>query len=108
MNEVSDGAASASLESLVSVGAGEHVDQKLTYVTGLIKPVFTETVRVKYLWWDDLQEKLRTQTKAQPQPSGFPGDHDRKNIDLKCTPRIGENRGSFRRVDQQPVVYDRF
>jgi hypothetical protein len=108
MNEVSDGAASASLESLVSVGAGEHVDQKITYVTGLIKPVFTETVRVKYLWWDDLQEKLRTQTKAQPQPSGFPGDHDRKNIDLKCTPRIGENRGSFRRVDQQPVVYDRF
>lgn len=108
MSEVSDGAASASLESLVSVGAGEHVDQKITYVSGLIKPVFTETVRVKYLWWDDLQEKLRTQTKARPQPSGFPGDHGRKNIDLGGTPRIGEKKGSFRRLDQQPVVYDRF
>lgn len=106
MSECSDGAASAPLESLVSVGAGEHVDQKITYVAGLIKPVFTETVRVKYLWWDDLQEKLRTHSKAQPQPSGFPGDN-RKNIDLGCTPRIGEKKGSFRRAEQ-PVVYDRF
>jgi hypothetical protein len=102
--DVSDGAeaaASSTFDSLVSVGAGEHVDQKITYVSGLIKPIFTETVRVKYMWWDDLQDKLRTNTKAQPQPSGFPGDRDRKNIDLGCTPRIGEKRGSFRRVEQQ-------
>lgn len=94
--EVSD----STFDSLVSVGAGEHVDQKITYVTGLIKPTFTETVRVKYMWWDDLQDKLRTSTKAQPQPSGFPGD-TRKGIDLGCTPRVGEKRGSFRRVEQQ-------
>lgn len=107
LNEVSDGAANAGgLDSLVSVGAGEHVDQKITYVSGLIKPVFTETVRVRYLWWDDLQEKLRTRTAAQPHASGFPGDHERKNIDLKCTPRIGEKQGVFRRVDQQQV-FDR-
>lgn len=101
-----DTKSSGSLESLVSVGAGEHVDQKITYVTGLVKPVFTETVRVKYMWWDDLQEKLRAHHKAQPQPSGFPGD-TKKGIDLGCTPRIGEKRGSFRRAEQ-PVVYDRF
>jgi hypothetical protein len=106
LSEISDGAA-ASFDSLVSVGAGEHVDQKITYVTGLIKPIFAETVRVKYLWWDDLTTKLRTETHAKPQPSGFPGDDDRKNIDLKCTPRIGEKRGSFRRVEQ-PQVFDRF
>lgn len=108
--EISDGDLSegaASFDTLVSVGAGEHVDQKITYVTGLIKPVFTETVRVKYMWWDDLNEKLRTQTHAKPQPTGFPGDNDRKNIDLKCTPRIGEKHGSFRRVEQ-PQVFDRF
>jgi hypothetical protein len=106
-DEISDGAASASFDSLVSVGAGEHVDQKITYVTGLIKPTFTETVRVKYLWWDDLTAKLRTETHAKPQPTGFPGDDDRKNIDLKCTPRVGEKHGSFRRVEQ-PQVFDRF
>lgn len=105
-DEVSDGAA-ASFDSLVSVGAGEHVDQKITYVTGLIKPVFAETVRIKYLWWDDLTAKLRTETHARPQPSGFPGDNDRKNIDLKGTPRIGDKQGSFRRVEQ-PQVFDRF
>jgi hypothetical protein len=107
--DVSDGdtKSSASFDSLVSVGAGEHVDQKITYVTGLIKPTFTETLRVKYMWWDDLQDKLRTQTKAQPHPSGFPGDGDRKNIDLGCTPRVGEKRGSFRRVERQHA-YSRF
>ena len=108
-SEVSDGApaAAAGLETLVSVGAGEHVDQKITYVSGLIKPIFTDTVRVKYIWWDDLVEKLRTHTKAEAQPSGFPGDRDRKNIDLKGTPRIGNKKGSVRRVEQ-PQVFDRF
>jgi len=102
---LSEGA--ASFDTLVSVGAGEHVDQKISYVTGLIKPLFTETVRVKYLWWDDLTAKLRTETHARPQPSGFPGDDERKNIDLKCTPRVGGKQGSFRRVEQ-PQVFDRF
>jgi hypothetical protein len=108
--EISDGDLSegaASFDTLVSVGAGEHVDQKISYVAGLIKPVFTETVRVKYMWWDDLTAKLRTETHAKAQPTGFPGDNDRKNIDLKCTPRVGEKRGSFRRVEQ-PQVFDRF
>jgi hypothetical protein len=99
---------SASLESLVSVGAGEHVDQKITYVAGLIKPVFAETVRVKYLWWDDLVTKLRTETSAKPQPSGFPGSDNQKNIDLRGTPRIGDKKGSFRRTEQPQQVFDRF
>jgi hypothetical protein len=110
VNEVSDSDSRgevATFDSLVSVGAGEHVDQKIVEVTGLIKPTFTETVRVKYLWWDDLTAKLRTETHAKPQPSGFPGDDDRKNIDLKCTPRVGEKQGTFRRVEQ-PQVFDRF
>lgn len=104
-SEVSDSDAKG-FDSLVSVGAGQHVDQKISYVAGLIKPVFTETVRVRYLWWDDLQTKLRTENFAKPHASGFPGDHERKNIDLGCTPRIGEKHGSFRR--SEPVMYDRF
>lgn len=102
-SDVGEAASSAGLESLVSVGAGQHVDQKISYVSGLIKPIFTETVRVRYLWWDDLQEKLRTRTEVQPHASGFPGDRDRKNIDLKGTPRIGDKQGVFRRVEQQQM-----
>jgi len=109
VGEIADAvpAAATSLEKLVAVGAGQHVDQKINYVTGLIKPVFTETVRVKYLWWDDLVTKLRTETAAQPQPTGFPGDN-RKNIDLKGTPRVGDKRGSGRRIEQQQQMFDRF
>jgi hypothetical protein len=97
-------AASAGLETLVSVGAGQHVDQKITYVSGLIKPIFTETVRVRYLWWDELVAKLRTATAAQAQPSGFPGDK-KKNIDLKGTPRIGSS--VHRTTEPVRQVFDR-
>jgi hypothetical protein len=102
--ELSDSDRSRGLQDLVSVGAGEHVDQKITYVTGLIKPVFNETVRVKYIWWDDLVEKLRSHSSAQAQPSGFPGDSKQKNIDLKGTPRVGTRT---KRSEPQ-YVFDRF
>lgn len=102
--EINDGEEAArGLEELVSVGAGEHVDQKITYVAGLIKPMFSETVRVKYMWYDDLVAKLREATTCRPQPSGFPGDCNHKNIDLKCTPRKGAKKGVFRRAEQEPV-----
>ena len=87
--ELNDADTGRSLESLVAVGAGQHVDQKITYVTGLIKPTFTETVRVRYLWWDELQAKLRQHNVPAAHASGFPGDGNRKNIDLKGTPRMG-------------------
>lgn len=79
-----------SLESLVAVGAGQHVDQKITYVQGLIKPTFSETIRVRYMWWDDLQSALRARNVPAPHPSGFPGDV-RRGINLGSTPRVGEN-----------------
>lgn len=93
------------LESLVSVGAGQHVDQKITYVQGLIKPTFTETVRVKYLWWDDLVAKLHQNNVPMPHASGFPADGDRKNINLGSTPRIGSFGKAFPREKQaaQPI-----
>jgi hypothetical protein len=88
---------SRSLESLVSVGAGQHVDQKITYVTGLTKPTFTESVRVRYLWWDDLVAKLRENNVSAPHASGFPGDKNQHVMSLGSTPRRG---GSFRRSEQ--------
>jgi hypothetical protein len=87
-----DGAASGaskSLESLAAVGAGQHVDQKINYTQGLIKPVFTETVRVRYVWYDDLVKLLQTHNVPAPHASGFPGDKNKVNINLGKTPRIG-------------------
>lgn len=98
---------SKDLESLVSVGAGQHVDQKITYVTGLIKPTLTETVRVKYLWWDDLVAKLRTENVAAPQPSGFPGDKEKNIMSIGGTPRIGSEKQTFTRAEPMPA-YSRF
>lgn len=91
------------LEKLVAVGAGQHVDQKINYVSGLIKPMFTETVRVKYMWWDDLVSKLRTHHVPAPHESGFPADQKKTNINLGSTPRIG----SFQRSEHaaSPPVY---
>jgi hypothetical protein len=93
---------SNSLESLASVGAGQHVDQKISYVTGLIKPVFTETVRIRYLWWDDLVAKLKEFNVPAPHASGFPGDKKQKMIDLKSTPRVGGFQRSESRSIEQP------
>lgn len=91
---------SEDMDELVAIGAGEQVEQNITYVTGLIKPVFAEAVRVKYMWWDDLLDKLREGSSFEAQPTGFPGD--KPNIDLKGTPRIGKT-SKVRRTQQAPV-----
>ncbi len=96
-----------SLEKLVAVGAGSYTEQKISYVSGLIKPVFSEAVRVKYMWWDDLVVALRECNHPTSQPDGFPGDHGKHNhINLGCTPRMSTHgnfsRGSFRRA-YEPV-----
>lgn len=87
------GDATKILESLVAVGAGQHVDQKITYVSGLIKPTFTETIRIRYMWWDDLVGKLKASNVPAPHASGFPGDREQTNISLGSTPRIGDFKG---------------
>ena len=102
--EIGEESATADINTLVSVGAGAHVDQHITYVTGLTKPLLSETVRVKYLWWDDLVAKLKEANVAAPHPSGFPGDGNKTNIDLKDTPR---KVGSFRRAKEHDVLYHR-
>jgi hypothetical protein len=97
---------SKSLQSLVAVGAGQYIDQKISYVAGLTKPTFSETVRVRYLWWDDLVAKLKTLSPASSQGSGFPGDKP-KLVNLGSTPRIGSYPGpAFPK--QAAQVYARF
>ncbi len=97
---------SDSLEKLVSVGAGQHVNQKITYVQGLTKPLFTETVRVRYLWWDDLVNKLKSVNAAAPHASGFPGDKNQNIMNLGSTPRIGSQNVAYTKAAQP--AYSRF
>lgn len=105
-NAAPEEASAKNLESLAAVGAGQYTEQKINYVAGLTQPVFTETVRVRYLWWDDLVSKLKTLSAASPQGSGFPGDKP-KLINLGSTPRIGSYPGpAFPK--QAAQVYARF
>lgn len=90
----------AGLEKLVAVGAGQHIEQKITYVTGLTKPRFAETVRVRYLWWDDLVSKLKESKPLDNHPSGFPGDKEHKIMSLGNTPRLETQVKKTRPVPQ--------
>ena len=78
------------LESLASVGAGDFVSQKIENVEGLIKPAFSTTVRMRYMWWDNLVAKLKQANVPAPHASGFPGDKVH-GISLGGTPRIHTN-----------------
>lgn len=82
------------LNCTAGVGAGNYQEQNITYTTGLIKPMFTESVQVRYIWWDDLVAKLNqmndtsrwmTSKESWARPNGFPDD--KRNLDLGTTPR---------------------
>jgi hypothetical protein len=96
-----------SSETLVAVGAGEHVEQKISYVQGLNKPLFTETVRIRYLWWDDLLSKLNTVPTPSPHASGFPGDKPQL-MSLGSTPRLVTHTSLKRAQETKAPVYTRF
>jgi hypothetical protein len=100
-----DGLSLSEPESLVAIGAGEYTNQEIQYVTGLTKPVFSEVVRVKYMWWSDLEEKLQHSRVEDPNPTGFPGDKPIKNIDLSSVPKIRTKKASFKKEEQ---VFTRF
>lgn len=83
---------------LPSVGAGEYVNQKLITVAGLNKPVLSRVLTVKYLWWDNLVEKLNSH-KGHNKSLGFPGDKEKHFIDLGDTPRLSS---------KSSLTHDRF
>jgi len=80
-------------------GAGEFVEQHISHVQGLVKPLLTETVKIKYMWWNELEAKLHEQNVPSMQPSGFPGDKP-KGINLGNTPRIGGQKKVAKRVER--------
>lgn len=101
---VDDSLTLGDLKELVAVGAGEQVAQNISYVQGLIKPVFSEIVKVKYLWWDELASKLKGASEINQ--TGFPGDH--KIMSLGSTPRLkafDNRRSSFKK---SAPIFSRF
>jgi hypothetical protein len=96
------------LQSLVAVGAGKQVEQEITYVKGLKQPILAETVKVRYLWWDELKAKLKDQKPEDIHPSGFPGDKAHKIISLGATPRIGNQSKKLRRDGKVSQEFSRF
>jgi hypothetical protein len=84
--------ASASLnKSAASVGAGDFVEQVLHQTNGFIDPVLSDVVLLKYVWFDDLKEKLRNSENIIKSNLGFPGDKVIKMANLGDTPRIKSN-----------------
>lgn len=94
---------SSNLEGLVAAGGGDYVEQKINHVAGLIKPMFTETIRVRYLWWDDLVSKLKENNIPSPHASGFPADK-KQIMSLGNTPRMKNSKQSFQ---HEPAQYSR-
>lgn len=102
---------SKEVKSLVAVGAGKQVKQEITYVAGLKQPRLAETVRVRYLWWDELKAKLKDQKPEDLHPSGFPGDQTYKIMSLGNTPRIDDRQPKNVRcggLGKVPQEYSRF
>lgn len=81
-----DANANISLQKLAAVGAGQHVEQNIATVAGLTRPVLSTVSKVRYLWWDDLVNELRTAGIQPSVGSGFPGD-ERRIMSLGSTPR---------------------
>lgn len=74
-----------------AVGAGEMIKQALVNAQGLTQPKFERIIRMRYLWWEELQAKMGKYTVAQQHPSGFNG-HPEVLANLKSTPRIERTR----------------
>jgi len=71
----------------LAVGAGEYVNQEITKVAGLNKPILGTTISIRYKWWVALRSEIRQINNVTVNPA-FPGDQQVvKMIDLKNTPR---------------------
>lgn len=75
------------LQSLAAVGAGQTIQQSIQQTTGLINPALSEVVRLRYQWWNELQDELKYGSGQTG--SGFPGE-ERKMMSIGSTPRFGD------------------
>lgn len=74
-----------------AVGAGSFVEQRIVSAVGFREPRIAEIVRVRYMWWDDLQAALSAPSPAFSGIAGFPA--------TRADPFRGISLGSTSRVD---------
>lgn len=74
-----------------AVGAGETIKQTLVNVQGFREPKLDRTLRMRQVWWDDLQAKIGKYSTAQSHPSGFK-EPEQQLVNLASTPRIERTR----------------
>ena len=88
ISECHEGPAAAS----AAVGAGETISQNLRYVKAFKNPLFTDSVSVRYEYWNELKQKIEKYglEKKESIPTGFfkHAEEPVKNIDLGSTPRV--------------------
>lgn len=88
----------------IAVGAGGYVNQNITKTSGLVKPEFNCSLKIKYQSWTSLRSKIRQQViKKIESTDGFPGDRE-KLINLGNTPRLENVR---RRMFNNEYVEDK-
>ncbi len=84
-----------------ATGAGAYTEQRIGTTTGLREPKYSELCQVRYMWWDDLTNRLR-ELRIKPAPVHPTGFEPTRLANLGSTPRLG--------VDQpaQTLGYSRF
>jgi hypothetical protein len=95
MEPTSAGIRGTRSRSAAGTGAGAYQKQEIRNVAGLIKPTLETTIRLRYMWWDEVVAGLKSLGENWDQaiyhgdtiPSGFPGNPSFQGIDLKGTPR---------------------
>lgn len=90
------------LRNAPAIGAGANVIQKVAYVPGFKKPELSKILNIRYLWWDDLKEKLYSNSRFQSlNDAGFPGNKEMKIMSIGTTPRIGSDKPT----PKSPIYY---
>lgn len=97
---------SVEINDAPAVGAGKEIFQKIGSAQGLLQPKLDSVLRMKYMWWDNLQDTLVKQgfAIADKHPSGFPGDKERKLANLGTTPTMASGTATI----QSHAVIQRF
>jgi hypothetical protein len=79
---------SGTLSKQAAVGAGEYVSQKTRTVKGLTEPVLNTIVRMRYMFWSDLEDRLKAHKSEDKHATGFPAEKIKVFADLSKVPHV--------------------
>lgn len=92
--------------NFVGIGAGDYKSQHIIYAKSFNKPIFTEFLKIKTIWWDDLIVKLNENSNKEAScPSGFP--KDKRLFNLDGVPRVS-SLSEINKNNSSKQEYSRF